>query len=125
MLSDELKSFLQGGNFATFTTLLADGRPASQVMWIDCDDVHVLINTEVHRRKFRSVSADPRVVVCAWALDDPYSYREIRGVVVETVHGAPAREHIDQLSLRYFGRPYDADEIESERVILKIRPETD
>lgn len=122
MLDDSLKELLRGGNFATFSTLLDDGRPAAQVMWVDCDDEHVLINTEVHRRKYRSVMRDPRVTVCVWKRDDPYEYTEIRGTVVDMVGGAPARAHIDELALRYFGRPYDPDEIESERVILKIAP---
>lgn len=122
MLDDSLKQLLQGGNFATMCTLLDDGHPAAQVMWIDCDDEHVLINTEVHRRKFRSVQRDPRVTLCVWERDNPYAYTEIRGSVVDFVHGAEARAHIDTLAMRYFGRLYDPAEIESERVILKIAP---
>jgi hypothetical protein len=30
-------------------------------MWVDADDQHLLINTEVHRQKFRNVERDPRV----------------------------------------------------------------
>ncbi len=122
MLDDSLKQLLRGGNFATMSTLLDDGRPAAQVMWVDCDDEHVLINTEVHRRKFRSVVRDPRVTICVWERENPYAYTEIRGTVVDMVHGAPARAHIDELALRYFERPYDPAEIESERVILRIAP---
>ena len=111
-----------GGNFAVFTTLRPDGHPASQVMWVDSDGEYILINTEKHRRKYRNVQADPRVTVTIWQLANPYSYVEIRGVVHDQIEGEPAREHIDKLAMRYFGRLYDPAEIESERVILRIRP---
>ena len=61
--------------------------------------------------------------MCIWDKDDPYHYLEVRGTVAEVVRGAAAREHIDKLAMRYFGRPYDGDTIESERVILRIRPD--
>jgi PPOX class probable F420-dependent enzyme len=120
-LTDELREFVTSGNFATFSTLLPDGGPAAQVMWIDCDADCLLINTEVHRQKFKSIEADPRVSVCIWQRDDPYDYVEVRGEVIETIRGERARAHIDQLAWRYFGRPYDETIITSERVILRIR----
>jgi PPOX class probable F420-dependent enzyme len=122
MVNDELRALATGGNFATLTTLLPDGRPASQVMWVDCDDECVLINTELHRQKFKNVEGDPRVAVCIWDKDDPYHYIEVRGDVVEVVRGEAARKHIDALAMRYFGRLYDGESIQSERVILRIRP---
>ena len=57
-ITDELHRMATGGNFATFSTLLPDGSPAAQVMWVDCDDECVLINTEVERQKYRNVEAD-------------------------------------------------------------------
>src|SRR5262245_21805329 len=122
MLTDEVRDLIKSGAFATLTTLLPDGRPATRVMWIDCDDECVLINTELHRQKFKNVEGDPRVTACVWEKDDPYLYLEVRGEVVEIVRGDRAREHIDELAMRYFGRLYRSDDIQSERVILRIRP---
>ena len=122
MLDERTIALATGKNFAVLTTLRPDGHPATQVMWVDADADHILINTEVHRRKFRNVLADPRVTVTIWQADNPYEYVEIRGVVAEIVRGQPARDHIDQLAMRYFGRLYDPGEIESERVLLRIRP---
>ena len=110
-------------NFATFSVLLRSGRLMTHVMWVDADDEHVLINTEVHRAKFRAVERDPRVTVTIWERDDPYTYAEVRGRVVEIVTGAEARAHIDALSRKYRGRDYDAANIRSERVILRIAPD--
>ena len=49
---------------------------------------------------------------------------EVRGRVVESVRGPEARAHIDTLSRKYRGRDYDPSIIKSERVILRIAPET-
>lgn len=122
MLDDKVRRLAREANFATITTLLADGDPATHVMWIDCDDDHLLINTETGRAKFRNVQRDPRVSVVIWDHDDAYSYVEVRGRVVESVAGPDARRHIDELSQKYHGKPY-SNRIETERVILKVAPD--
>jgi PPOX class probable F420-dependent enzyme len=111
----------RGQNFGAITTLLPDGHPQTQVMWVDADGDHLLVNTEVHRQKFRNVERDPRVTLMIWDRDDPYRFVEVRGEVVETVKGPEAREHIDQLSHKYRGRPYQT-QVRSERVVLRIAP---
>jgi hypothetical protein len=54
-------------------------------------------------------------------MEDPYRFVEVRGEVVEKVKGQEAREHIDELSLKYRGKPYQT-QIQSERVVLRITP---
>ena len=121
MLDETVKALAQGPNFAALTTLLADGQPQTQVMWVDADDDCVLINTEIHRQKYRNVERDPRVTVTVMDANDPYHYAEVRGRVTDTIRGDQARQHIDELSNKYTGRPY-FNEIQSERVILRISP---
>lgn len=121
-LSEDVRELAKGRNFATLTTMLPSGHPATQVMWVDCDEECVIVNTEVHRQKFRNVEQDPRVTVCIWEYDNPYRYAEVRGEVVEIVRGQRARDHIDECSERYFGRPYKPEIIKSERVMLRIKP---
>jgi PPOX class probable F420-dependent enzyme len=122
MLHESIVEMCRGRNFAALTTLFPSGQPQTNVMWVDCDDEHVLVNTEVHRAKFANVEGDPRVSVCVWDVENPYRFVEVRGRVVETVRGPDARAHIDELSRRYTGHDY-TPEIRSERVILRIRPE--
>jgi PPOX class probable F420-dependent enzyme len=122
MLDPVARELAQGKNFAAFTTLLPSGQPSTQVMWVDADNDHVLINTETGRQKFANVEHDPRVVVTVIDSEDPYRYTEIRGRVVGKVTGADARQHIDRLSEKYVGGPYTAP-IGTERVILQIEPE--
>jgi PPOX class probable F420-dependent enzyme len=118
-----VRALAQAPNFATLTVLLRSGVAMTHVMWVDADDEHVLINTEVHRAKFKAVQRDPRVTVTIIDRDDPYVYAEVRGHVVETVRGPEARAHIDRLSRKYLGRDYDDSAITSERVILRIAPD--
>lgn len=120
-LDDRLARLATGANFAVLTTLFEDGSPQTQVMWVDADDDHILLNTEVHRQKFKNVSRDPRITVTLWDVEQPFIYGEVRGEVVDTVTGPEARSHIDQLSQKYVGHDY-ANPIQSERVILKIAP---
>lgn len=121
-LDDDIRTLATGRNFAAFTTLFADGHPQTHIMWVDADDDHLLINTEVHRAKFANTEQDPRVTVTIWDVDNAYRYAEVRGRVTDIVTGAEAREHIDACSHRYFGKPYP-NEVESERAILRITPD--
>jgi PPOX class probable F420-dependent enzyme len=121
MLDETIRNLATAKNYAAVTTLLPDGTPMTQPLWLDADDEHLLLNTEVHRQKFRNITRDPRVTVAIWDSADPYFYVEVRGEVVETVKGPEARSHIDQLAQKYTGGDY-AGTITSERVILKVAP---
>jgi PPOX class probable F420-dependent enzyme len=111
----------RGQNFAALSTLLPGGHPQTQVMWVDADGEHLLVNTEVHRQKFRNLERDPRVTLTIWDKENPYRFVEVRGEVVEKVKGPEARRHIDELSHKYRGGPYRTP-IQSERVVLRISP---
>jgi PPOX class probable F420-dependent enzyme len=121
VLEEGVRALAKGRNFAALTTLLPDGQPMTHIMWIDCDDEHVLINTETHRQKARNMRRDPRVTVTIWDEADPYRYAEVRGEAVEMVAGPEARAHIDELSRKYNGHEY-RNQIQSERVIVRIKP---
>jgi PPOX class probable F420-dependent enzyme len=121
MLDEAIKKLATGKNIAAVTTLLPDGTPMTQPLWVDADDDHLLLNTEVHRQKFRNIQRDPRVTVAIWDRADPYLYVEVRGEVADTVRGPDARAHIDELARKYTGGDY-AGVVQSERVILKVAP---
>lgn len=52
--------------------------------------------------------------------DDPYRFLSVTGEV-DAVTTEGAREHIDELAMRYMGEEAYPQPIESERVILRIR----
>ena len=121
MLEPAIRDLAKGKNFAALTTLGPTGYPQTQVMWVDADDDHVLINTEIERQKAVNVQKDPRVAVMIWDAENAYKYAEVRGNVVDIVRGDRARAHIDELSRKYLDKDY-ASPIGSERVILVIEP---
>ena len=121
-LDPDLARLARGKNFAALTTLMSDGQPQTQIMWVDADDDALVINTEVGRQKFRNVEADPRVTVTIFDSENPYRYIEARGRVVQMIHGDAARSNIDELSQKYMGTPY-GNPIGTARVVLRIAPE--
>ena len=110
-----------GRNFATIAVQLPNGQIASHVMWVDADADQLLVNTEVHRAKYKAIQQHPEVTVTVWDAANPYRYAEVRGTVSGEVRGDGARTHIDTLSQRYLGHDYAAP-IQSERVVLRITP---
>jgi PPOX class probable F420-dependent enzyme len=104
-------------------TLMPDGSPQMTQTWVDTDGTHVLVNTVDGHQKVRNMRRDPRVAVNVADPDDPSRYFEVRGRVVEVTEDG-AREHIDELSQRYMGRPYPwfggRDQV---RLLVRIAPE--
>ena len=121
MLDPKIRELAQGKNFGSISFHLGDDHIATHVMWVDADDEHVMINTEIGRVKYKAIQANPNVTVAIWKSDSPYSYGEVRGTVASEVRGPEARAHIDALSQKYIDQDY-GNEIVTERVILKIAP---
>ncbi len=124
MIKDEVRALVQGKNFATISTLLPSGQIQTHVVWVDCDDDHIVINTEVELRKYKNVQADPRVTITIWDKRNPYFFAEVRGRVVEIVTGPEARANINALAQKYLEADYPEELISSERVMLKIAPDS-
>ncbi len=112
----------QGTNYGAITTVLPSGNLQTQYIWVGTDGERVVVNTEMHRRKFKNIERDPRVTLTIRDEQNPYRYAEVRGEVVETVGGQEARDHIDELSQKYHGQPYGDENVVSERVMLWIVP---
>jgi PPOX class probable F420-dependent enzyme len=106
-------------NLATVVTLMPNGQPQALLTWIDTDGEHVLVNTEPQRQRARNVARDPRITVLIRG-DGDYDWAEVRGHVVETIGGEPARRHIDELSRKYNGHDYTNPIGPQGRVILKV-----
>jgi PPOX class probable F420-dependent enzyme len=123
ILEQRVRELAQGTNFGAFTVNLPSGRAMTHVVWVDAVGDELLINTEVHRAKFKAIERDPRVTLMIWDAADPYTFAEVRGRVARTTRGPEARAHIDSLSRKYHGHDYDGSGITSERVIVHIEPE--
>lgn len=123
MLDERTLELAQGKNFAVVSTIMPSGHPQSQMMWVDADDEHIIFNTEIHRAKFKNLVRNPLVTVLVTEADNPWRYVEVRGHVAEIVRGQEARDHIDQLALKYFGKAEYPNPIQSERVMIKVAPD--
>ena len=121
MLEQNIRDMAQAKNFAALTVIPKSGHPMTHVMWVDADDEHILINTDLGRAKATAMDNDPRVTVAIWDTDNPYHYAEVRGTVVGTVTGQAAADHINALSQKYTGGPYGFGPTGT-RIIYKIKP---
>jgi PPOX class probable F420-dependent enzyme len=119
-LHADVASLARAANFAAVSTLLNDGRPQTQVTWVDvdADASRVLVNTLPFTQKFRNVRRDPRITVLIWDREDPEHYVEVRGRVVETIDGQAALDHAGSLAERYLAGPYRGP---GQRVLLRIQ----
>lgn len=123
-IPDEYHDLFAKPTTAHLTTMLPDGRPHTTPVWVgyDADEDRLLVNTERGRRKARNVDQDPRVSVSMTDPDDAYRWLSVTGEV-SAVTTENARDHIDTLARRYM----DADEypnpVETERIVLHIRPD--
>ena len=54
-LDEKTIKMAKGPNYAALTTLFKDGSPQTHTMWVDTDGEHILINTEIHRVKYKNI----------------------------------------------------------------------
>ena len=119
-LDNKTIQMASGPNYAALTTLFKNGVPQTHVMWVDTDGENILINTEIHRFKYKNILKDPRVTVTIWKHDNPFKFVEVRGKVIAEITGQEARDNIDKLSQKYWEKPYPFP-IQSERIVLVIK----
>jgi PPOX class probable F420-dependent enzyme len=121
-LDPAIRDLARAKNFAALTVMPPSGHPMTHVMWIDADDDHLLVNTDVGRAKATAMQSDPRVTVAIWDAENPYHYAEVRGRVVDSFTGDAAADHINACSQKYTGGPYGFGPTDT-RIVFKIAPD--
>ena len=121
VLPDDLIAVLNAKSICFVTTLMPDGAPQISQTWAGTNGEHVLINTVDTHQKTRNLRRDPRIAIGIADPAAPSRYWALRGSVVAiTTDGA--REHIDELSQKYIGRPYPGfGDSQEQRVLLTVR----
>ena len=104
-LSDDMKRLIDAGNFAHLSTLMPDGSPKSEPVWLGREGDRLLVATDRKSLKSINLERDPRVAISLVARENPYEQLLIRGRVVE------ARDDndlvaLDALSQAYLGKPF-------------------
>jgi len=119
-LSDEIKRILDAPNFAHLATLMEDGSPKSEPVWIARDGDRILLTTDRKSIKSINIDRDPRVALSITDYADPYDQVLIRGRVIEA-RGDEGMEFMDSLARKYTGAPF-ARRKWSARVVYVIEP---
>lgn len=121
-LTDKAKALIDAKSFAHVATINKDGSPQVSPVWIERDGDTVIVNSEQKRLKVRNLKRNPAVALSIQDPENPYSYVEIRGKVVEiTPEGG--FEGIDRLGKKYMGvDKYPGNQPGDVRVQIKIEP---
>ncbi len=121
-LSEKAVGLLKGKNFANVATTRKDGSPQVSPIWVDFDGKHIILNSEEKRAKVKNLKRDPRVSVSVFDHENPYSYVQIQGRVVEITPEGGA-EGIDKMAQKYLGQEkYPWNKPGDVRVSIKIEP---
>jgi PPOX class probable F420-dependent enzyme len=108
--------------FGVLTTLMPDGSPQTQPVWVDFQNGQVVVNSALGRQKDKNMRRDPRVAVTLMDPENPYRYLEIRGKVKEITQEG-ATPHIDKMAKKYLGKDkYPFAQPGEQRVLYKIEP---
>ena len=121
VLSDEIKALLDAPNFAHLATIMADGSPQCDPVWVTREGDRILICTSERTLKAKNTRRDPRVALSIIDFHDPYKEAQMRGRVIERRPDADFR-YGDPNSIKYIGKPFPFRDFEG-RVALVIEIE--
>lgn len=114
LLSDESRALLY------LATTMPDGSPQLTPVWFSIEGENVLINTNEGRIKDKNMKARPKVAMVIQDPENQDRYLGMRGEVLGSTREG-ADEHINRLSLKYYGRPWTYQEGQR-RIIYRIKP---
>jgi PPOX class probable F420-dependent enzyme len=121
-LSEEIKALIRGANFAHLATLMGDGAPHVDPVWVDLEGDSILVCTGESALKAKNTRRDARVGLSIVATDNPYKEAQVRGRVVER-RADPDLNVIDRISRKYTKKPFPFRDKPAERVVLVIAAE--
>ena len=104
-LDANVRRLLDAPNFASLATLMPDGAPKVEPVWVGREGDLVLIATDSRSLKGRNLDADGRVALSVTDYENPYEQALIRGRVVETRDDNDLQV-LDALSQQYLGKPF-------------------
>lgn len=103
-LTPEVRDVLESGRLAHFTTVAADGRPHTTVVWVGLDGDEIVIGKLRPDQKMANIARDPRVSISMEAAGDQHGMQNhliVEGTARVTEGGAPGL--LRRLARRYIG----------------------
>jgi PPOX class probable F420-dependent enzyme len=120
-LSENMARFVQEVFPAIVGTRRRDGTVQMNPAWFEYRDGYFWLNSWRGSRWLAHVERDGDVTLALIDPKDMFRFAQVQGRLVEaTTEGAD--EHIDRLSIRYFGRPYQRMMPGQQRVKIQIEP---
>jgi PPOX class probable F420-dependent enzyme len=104
-LDADIRRLLDAPNFASLATLMPDGTPKVEPIWIGREGDSILIATDSRGIKGKNIALDNRVALSVTDFDNPYEQALIRGRVVEVRDDNDLRV-LDSLSYQYLNQPF-------------------
>jgi PPOX class probable F420-dependent enzyme len=121
VLGPAAQRLLDGPNFGHLATLMGNGAPKVEPVWVGRDGDRVLVATDGKSIKAQNAARDARVAVSVIDFADPYDQLLIRGRVIE-IRPDNNLEELDHLSQKYLDAPFPRRRW-SRRVVLVIEPD--
>lgn len=116
-IPDDLRYLLEKPFFGALGTVRPDGAPQVNPMWFEFDGEHLRFTHTTYRAKYRNLLANPAMSFMVFDPEDPMTYIELRGALIETIPDPTGAFYV-QLQNRY-GNPSDQPPRDkAERVIL-------
>jgi PPOX class probable F420-dependent enzyme len=103
-LPDTARAVVTSGRLGHFTTIHADGRPHSTIVWVDLDGDDIVIAKLAEDQKVRNIRRDPRVSLTIEADGEEHGlafHLVVEGTATVTPGGAP--QLLGELAKRYIG----------------------
>jgi len=104
-LSDDIKRLIDAPNFASLATLMEDGSPKAEPVWVGREGDRIVIATDRKSLKSINIDRDPRVALSITDYVNPYEQALIRGRVVEARDDNDLKI-LDAMSERYLGAAF-------------------
>lgn len=105
--------------FAYLGTVSPRGNPQVSPVWFEYKDNSILINTAEGRAKDKNMRAHDQVCVVIPDPQNSYRFIQIFGKVVSISENG-AVDHINKLSMFYFGKPFKFNSPSEKRVVFTI-----
>ncbi len=104
-LDADTRRLLDAPNFAALATLMPDGSPKVEPIWVGREGDLILIATDSRGIKGRNLELDKRVALSVTDYQNPYEQVLIRGRVIETRDDNDLVV-LDALSRQYLNKPF-------------------
>jgi PPOX class probable F420-dependent enzyme len=121
-LSKELAELLDRPNFADLSTLMPDGAPHSDPVWVLRDGNTMYVGTGETTLKAKNTRRDPRIALSIVDRENPYEEAQLRGRVVEHREDNDMKI-MDRISHKYTGKDFPFGRGGPGRVALVIEIE--